>query len=72
MDKRLVPLANLLQGYGLRLEHGGKHYLVKDARDKLLTSVATSPSDPYFARQTVRYLVRCGALPESCRSARLV
>lgn len=69
MSKQHKALAELIGKYGLTLEKGRKHYaILKDG--KQVTSVSSSPSDPYFARQTVRCLVRDGLLPESVKGTK--
>lgn len=67
MSKAHKRLNEVLNGYKLSLVEGKNHMKVVDASGKYITSVSASPSDPYFARQTIRALVRDGHLPESVK-----
>jgi hypothetical protein len=62
MSKPHKKLADVIGKYGLTLELGKGHYEIKKG-GKYITSVSSTPSDPHFARQTIRCLVRDGHLP---------
>ena len=58
--------AKFLSQYGLSLESGGKHILIK--RDgKMLSSLGSTLSDEYAYAQAIRHLVRSGDLPNSAK-----
>jgi hypothetical protein len=63
-------LAEVLAPYGLTYADQGRHYSIVNRQGNYVTSVAASPSDPHFARQTIRYLVRAGLVPDDLRKVK--
>ena len=67
MSKSHKALEVAIRPYGLVLVKERKHYAIRDQRGNFISSVSHSPSDPHFARQTVRELVKVGRLPEELK-----
>lgn len=67
MSKAHKKLAVVIGEHGLRMEKGGQHYVIRNAQNKVVGSVSTSPSDKYFGRQVIRQLVRDGLVPSSLK-----
>lgn len=68
--KEHKALADLIRPYGLEMVRERKHYSIRRG-DAYVATVSHSPSDPHFARQTVRDLVRKGYLPESVKGIKI-
>jgi len=68
--KEHKALEELIRPYGLTMTRERKHYAIRkgDAYD---ATVSHSPSDPHFARQTIRDLVRKGYLPDSVKGVKI-
>lgn len=64
-------LSELIAPYGLVMVKERKHFSIRDDQGNYVTTVSHSPSDPYFARQTVRQLVRMGRVPESIKGVKI-
>ena len=69
--KQHKALSELLRKYNLELEAGRTHHRVVTRQGKYITSVSSSPSDPHFGNQTVRTLVRMGALPAEAKKVKI-
>jgi hypothetical protein len=68
--KEHKALESLIRQYGLTVERRRKHYVVEDSKGNAVTTISHSPSDPHFARQTVRVLVSRGYLPVSAKNVK--
>lgn len=69
--KEHKALADLIAPYGLTMVRERKHFSIRDGKGNYVTTVSHSPSDPHFARQTIRQLVRMGRVPESVKGVKI-
>ena len=63
-------LEEFIKPYGLTMTRERKHYAIRKV-DAYVATVSHSPSDPHFARQTIRDLVRKGYLPVSVKGVKI-
>jgi len=68
--KEHKALETLIGRYGLEMVRERKHYSIRKGGNYVAT-VSHSPSDPHFARQTIRDLVRKGYLPEEVKGVKI-
>ena len=69
--KEHKALAEAIAPYGLTMVKDRKHFSIRDREGNYVTSVSHSPSDPHFARQTIRQLVRIGRVPETLKGVKI-
>lgn len=70
LPKNHRKLADVIAPFGLTYVQRGSHYGIVDGQGHFVASVASTPSDMHFARQTIRHLVRDGILPQELRKVK--
>lgn len=62
-NKDQKRLAKIIKPFGYRLVKGKTHDKVVNKDGKLLTTFAGTPSDIYWLKNTVNYMIKDGYLP---------